>query len=412
MPVRRAESHGHLDDLIGLNLHTTTVEYMLKHIDDLGGPHSFGNYPTGWGWAMDTPFQWAKEYASHLGGTRNDLVISWPGHMKDIADIRSQFHHVIDIAPTIYQAAHVAPPTEVDGVKQMPLQGVSMLYTFDHPKAPPARRAQYFEMLGNRAYYKDGWMASTHPEDIQWLHDRPFVKPENFPWELYDLNTDYSQGIDVAKKFPKKLAELQHDFDEAAKVNHIYPLQADFFSRLASGTRPSPISGRTDFTYFNGPTRYTFSSFPNVLNKSWTVTADVEVTAKDPDGMLVTQGGWFCGWGLMVRNGKAEFLYKVSEQEGDGMDILGQAPLSPGHHVITADFTYDGGGLGKGANVDLKVDGKSVAKGRLARTDGFLFSGNASIGRDDGTALIDDYALPFEYPGTIHSVKIHLAKAE
>lgn len=405
-------NHGDLNDLAGLNGHRASVQYMFKHMDELGGPRSFGNYPTGWAWAMDTPFQWTKEIASHLGGTRNDLVISWPGHMKDIRDIRSQFHHVIDIAPTIYQAAHIKPPKTVDGVKQMPLQGVSMLYTFDHPNAPSTHHEQYFEMLGNRAFYKNGWMASTKPEDFAWLHSKHFVPPKDFPWELYDLKKDYSQGIDVAKKFPKKLAELRHDFYVAAKKNHVYPLQANFFSRVANKNRPYITNGRTDFTYHNGPYRYSDAAFPDVLNKSWTVTADIDVPAQNRDGMIVTQGGWFGGWGLMVRNGKPEFVYKTTEQVANSVDVIGSEPLSPGHHVLKADFDYEGGGLGKGAKITLQVDGHAVAQGRLKHSLAFIVGEDAAIGRDTGTALTDAYKVPFKYLGRINSVKIHLARAE
>ena len=216
----------------------------------------------------------------------------------------------------------------------------------------------------------------------------------------------------MAKKYPKKLAELRLDFDIAAKKNHIYPLKDTFFSLMPNSVRPYLTNGRTDFTYFGGPFRYSDAAFPDMLDKSWRITADIDVAAKDPDGMIVTQGGWFGGWGLMVRNGKPEFIYMTTSRADDGVDLIGTKLLPPGHHVLKVDFTYDGGGIAKGAAILLTVDGETTAKGHLNRSIGFIVGEEATIGWDSGTALTEDYKLPFKYPDTIHSVKIHLARPE
>jgi arylsulfatase A-like enzyme len=404
---------GTLDNYATLSTIDLDLAYMKSHLSEAGGPKSFPNYPVGWAWAMDTPFQWMKSYASHLGGTRNDLVISWPGHMKDIKKIRAQFHHVIDIAPTIYQAVGITPPKSVDGVKQMPLQGVSMLYTFRHPDASSTHHEQYFELMGNRAFYKDGWMASTTPERFMWVHGQPAHKAADYKWELYDLRNDYSQSDNLASKDPKKLDELKQDFAVAAAENHVFPIHASTTFRLPLSARPYAMNGRRHFTFHRDGFLYQNSAFPDLMNRSWKVTATIDVPRGGADGTIIAQGDWLGGWGLFVIHGKPTFVYKTTPEPRDLMKLSDSHALSPGHHVLSAAFTYEGGGISKGATAKFFVDGKEVEKGSLARTVGGRFPEVGSeVGRSVASPLLDDYAGPFVYQGRIESVKIDLARAD
>src|SRR5262249_12358675 len=218
---------------------TERTPYLLSMIDELGRPQTYNHYPFGWSHAMATPMQWTKQIASHFGGTRNGVVISWPARIKDKGGLRSQFCHVIDIVPTIYEAAKIIPPTELDGVKQKPIDGVSLVYTFDNASAPTQHGTQYFEMLGNRAIYKDGWMASTTPLGLPWVTIGAEPSPDDFKWELYDINEDFSQANNLAEKFPDKLKELQDAFDVEARKYDVYPLDSSFASRADPAIRPS-----------------------------------------------------------------------------------------------------------------------------------------------------------------------------
>jgi len=354
---------------------------------------------------MDAPMQWTKQVASHFGGTRNGMVISWPARIKDKGGLRSQFCHVIDIVPTIYEAAGITPPTEMDGVKQKPLEGVSLVYTFDSPKAPPRHTSQYFELVGNRAMYKDGWMASTTPLRLPWVTVGQEPNPDDFKWELYNINEDFSQANDLAAKNPDKLKELQAAFDVEAKKYNVYPLDSSFASRADPAIRPSLTRGRSEFTYYPGMVRIPEGSAPDFKNKSWTAAAAVSIPDSGASGVLATIGGRFGGLALLMRDNKPEFAYALSNQPDQKYRIISDQPLSAGNHLIRVKFDYDGGGIGKGATGTLLVDEKQVAQGKIPKTIGVRFSLDETfdVGEDMGTPVIEDYAdkMPFAFTGTL-----------
>jgi arylsulfatase len=374
---------------------------IARHIDQHGGPEAFGNYPSGWAWATNAPLQWGKRVASHLGGLRDGMVMSWPARIKQVGQIRTQFSHLIDIAPTIYEAAGITPPRSVDGVVQQPLDGTSMVYTFDHPEAPGRHREQYFELLGNRSYYKDGWMASTLPGNPPWDNSGK-VDPNSFKWALYDLNTDWSQSKDVSAQYPKKLAELQADFDRAAKKFHVYPLDANALARMRPGSRPSPLDGRTSFAYYPGETRYTGQAFPSV-GRGWRITAQVGVDGGPAQGPILVQGDHFGGQGLVLDQGRPTYIYNPGDME-HVYKLQAPEPLAAGPHEIAVAINP---GTGPGDVVDLIVDGKSVAQ---MRTPGPVRGrGSAYVGRSGIAPLADGaYApvIPAACGCTIASVKV------
>jgi arylsulfatase len=382
-----------------------SLPYLLSMIDELGGPKTYNHYPVGWAHAMDAPMQWTKQVASHFGGTRNGMVISWPARIKDKGGLRSQFCHVIDIVPTIYEAAGITPPTEMDGVKQKPLEGVSLVYTFDSPKAPPRHTSQYFELVGNRAMYKDGWIASTTPLRLPWVTVGQEPNPDDFKWELYNINEDFSQANDLAAKNPDKLKELQAAFDVEAKKYNVYPLDSSFASRGDPSIRPSLTRGRSEFTYFPGMVRIPEGSAPDFKNKSWTAAAEVLIPDSGANGVLATIGGRFGGWVLLMRDNKPEFDYAFSNQPAHKYRIVSDQPLPAGNHLIRIKFDYDGGGIGKGATGTLLVDEKQVAQGKIPQTIGVRFSLDETfdVGEDMGTPVIEDYAdkMPFAFTGTL-----------
>jgi arylsulfatase A-like enzyme len=384
---------------------------VLAHMDDLGGPTAFNHYPVGWAHAMDTPFQWTKQIASHFGGTRNGLVISWPAHIKDKGGIRTQFSSVIDIYPTILEAVGVQSPSMLNGVPQKPVEGVSMAYTFDNAKAVSKHRTQYFEMLGNRAIYNDGWVAATTPPVPPWVMGQtPSVS--DYKWELYDVENDFSEANDLAAKEPQKLRELQDLFWAEASKYNVLPLDNSRIERLNVSLRPSLTQGRTEFTYLPGMVRIPEGSAPDFKNKSYRITADVEIPESGAEGVLMTQGGRFNGLGLYLLQGKPVFHYNLVGV--DRTTIAAKDALNPGKHIIIVDFKYDGGGIGKGGLATLTVDGKEVANGKLTRTIPFRVSADETldIGEDTGTPVSEDYHVPFTFTGTLNKVVVDLSEAE
>ena len=265
-----------------------------------------------WSWAFDTPFKWTKQVASHFGGTRQGLAISWPGHIKDAGGIRTQFHHIIDIVPTILEATGIKAPEMVDGIKQKPIEGVSMAYTFDkaNANAPSTRKTQYFEMVGNRGIYHDGWYANTTPPVPPWELNAKMPDVNDYKWELYNLTEDYSQANDLAAKMPDKLKEMQALFQQEAKKYNVFPLDNSQFAR-AIAPRPSAIAGKTVFTYSGEIPGIPLGNAPSILNKSFTITAEIEVPKGGGDGMIVTAGGRFGGYGLYLLKGKPVFTYNL-----------------------------------------------------------------------------------------------------
>jgi arylsulfatase len=382
-----------------------SIPYLLSMIDELGGPRTYNHYPVGWAHAMDTPMQWTKQIASHFGGTRNGMAISWPARIKDKGGLRSQFCHVIDIVPTIYDAAQITPPKVLEGVEQKPLDGKSFVYTFDNASAPTQHGTQYFEMMGNRAIYKDGWMASTTPLRLPWVTIGYEPSPDDFKWELYNISEDFSQANNVADKYPDKLKELQDAFDAEAKKYNVYPLDSSFASRADPAIRPSLTRGRSEFVYFPGMIRIPEGSAPDFKNKSWTIAAEVTVPQGGAEGVLATMGGRYGGWALLLQDGKPQFAYAYSNQPEHKYRVVSDQPLGAGNHIVRVKFEYDGGGIGKAGTATLLVDEKQVAQGRIERTIPVRFSLDETfdVGEDTGTPVLEEYEakMPFRFNGTL-----------
>jgi arylsulfatase A-like enzyme len=398
-----------------------SLEFLVSMMDQLGSDRTYNHYPIGWAHAMDAPFQWTKQVASHFGGTRNGLVISWPKRIRIGGEMRSQFHHVIDVVPTILEASGIQAPLLLNGTPQKPLEGVSMVYTFDDAKAPTRHTTQYFEMTANRAIYYDGWIASTTPARLPWETIGAAPDPDDYQWELYNLADDFSQAKNVAKENPQKVVDLRSRFlIEAVKYN-VLPLDSSFADRMDPATRPNLLSGQTDFTYYPGMIRIPEANSPDTHNKSFRITAHVEIPQGGADGVLATQGGRFGGWSLLVLDEKPMFAYAYTNQDGakypkqraDKTRITGTEKLTPGKHIIDFDFKYDGGGLGKGGLGTLAVDGKKVAENRIEQTSPvgkFTLDESFDVGEDTGTPVIDDYdaKMPFQFSGKLEKVEIKL----
>jgi len=382
-----------------------SIPFLLSMIDELGGPRTYNHYPVGWAHAMDTPMQWTKQIASHFGGTRNGLVISWPARIKDKGGLRSQFCHVIDIVPTIYEAAKITPPKVLDGVEQKPLDGVSLVYTFDNATAATRHGTQYFEMFGNRAIYKDGWMASTTPLRLPWVTIGFEPSPDDFKWELYNIDEDFSQANNLVDKNPDKLKELQDAFDVEAKKYNVYPLDSSFASRADPAIRPSLTRGRSEFVYFPGMIRIPEGSAPDFKNKSWSIAAEVTIPPGGANGVLATMGGRYGGWALLMQDSKPEFAYAYSNQPEHKYRVISDQALAPGNHIVRVKFEYTGGGFGKAATATLLVDEKQVGQGQIPQTIGVRFSLDETfdVGEDTGTPVLEEYEakMPFRFTGTL-----------
>jgi arylsulfatase A-like enzyme len=392
-----------------------TLDYLLSVMDQLGGPSTYNHYPVGWAHAMDAPFQWTKQVASHFGGTRNDMVISWPARIKANGEVRSQFHHVIDVVPTICEATGIKFPSMLNGAKQTPIEGVSMVYTWENPNAESTHHTQYFELVGNRAIYNDGWIAATTPLRLPWTTFGASPSPDDFKWELYNIKEDYSEANDLAAEQPDKLKEMQGLFDREAEKYQVYPLDSSFAERADPAIRPSLNPGRNTFTYYPGMIRIPEATAPDVKNKSWTISADLEIPDGGANGVLATQGGRFGGWGFLVLDGKPEFVYAFSNQAQHKYRIISKQTLGAGKHSIKFDFKYDGGGIGKGGTGTLSVDDQQVARGRIENTIRARFSLDETfdIGEDTGTPVVDDYEklMPFKFTGTLNEVTIKLGES-
>jgi arylsulfatase len=386
------------------------IDEQLKFYDAWGSAGSYPHMAVAWSWAFDTPFKYTKQIASHFGGTRQGMAISWPNRIKDAGGIRTQFHHIIDIVPTILEAASIKAPQMVDGIKQKPIEGVSMAYTFDkaNANAPSKRKTQYFEMIANRGIYNDGWYANTTPPHGPWILNAPLPPIGDYKWELYNIADDYSQANDLAAKMPGKLKEMQKLFvQEAAKYN-VLPLNNDTFARSLA-PRPSATAGKTIFSYSGVNPGINSSNAPNILGRSYSMTAEVDVPQSGGDGMIATMGGRWGGWGLYVLKGKPVFNYNMlilAQYRWEGPDAL-----TPGKHTIGFDYTYDGPGIAKGGSGVLKVDGKVVATGKQANSIAFLQVADETfdVGVDTRTGVNDkDYQVPFAFDGKINKLTVNL----
>jgi arylsulfatase A-like enzyme len=382
---------GTYNEMMALNGIVGKADQMLDHIDDWGGPNTFPHFAIGWAWAGNTPFQWTKQVASHFGGTRNAMVMHWPKGIKGDGSVRSQFHHVIDVAPTVLEAAGLPQPKEVNGVEQRPMDGVSMLYSLADAGAKDRRTTQYFEMFGNRGIYHDGWVACTR-HSIPWLMVE-LPKLEDDVWELYNVAEDFSQANDLAKQRPEKLLELKSVFEKEAIRNHVYPIddrRSERFNPAVAG-RPDLLAGRKSLTVYPGMAGMMENAFINVKGVRHTITAEVELKDGQSKGVIIAQAGYFGGWTLYLKDGKPRHEYNWFALERT--NIGSETALGPGKHTIHYEFIPDEAKFGTGGKSILSVNGVKVAEGHIPKTQPFAFSGDegADVGMDAETNVSPDY---------------------
>lgn len=382
---------GAYNEIMALNGIISTAEINLPHVDEWGGPETFPHYAIGWAWAGDTPFQWTKQIASHYGGTTNGVVIYWPDHVHAKGDIRSQFTHVTDIAPTVLEAAKLPFPKSVNGTVQRPFDGTSMIYTFDNPGAKETHTTQYFEMFGNRGIYHDGWVACTR-HSIPWL-SVPLPPVSKDVWELYHVAQDFSQADNLAEKNPQKLKELQDLFLKEAEKNHVLPIDDRRTERFDPGLagRPDLMGKRTALTVYPGMVGMAENAFINTKNRHYTVTASVDLKDANTSGVIIAQAGAFGGWTLYMKDGKAHHEYNFFGIERT--NIAATTALGAGKHVIKYEFIPDTPKPGTGGKCRLYVDDQQVAEGQIPKTVPFMFSGDegVDVGLDGETAVSKDY---------------------
>jgi arylsulfatase A-like enzyme len=386
-----------------------TPEFMRERLDDFGGPDSYNHYAVGWAHAMDTPYQWTKQVASHFGGTRNGTIVHWPNGIAAKDELRSQFHHVIDVAPTVLEVAGLPAPVSVNGVQQMPLHGVSMAYSFDDAAAAERHETQYFEMFGNRGIYHQGWTAVTKHK-TPWIlvgGDTPAFDDD--VWELYDTTTDHSQARDLAKEHPDKLHELQRLWLIEATRYGVLPLDDRAAERINPDLagRPTLIKGNSQ-TLFGGMGRLSENSMINIKNTSHAVTAEVVVPDAGAEGVIVAQGGSIGGWSLYAAGGRPTYCYNLLGIQR--FYVQGDDPLPAGQHQVRMEFAYDGGGMGKGGAVSLYVDGAKVGDGRVDATAALIFAADdtCDVG-EEGGALVTDYGPGGSaFTGTVNWVQIDI----
>jgi arylsulfatase len=385
-----------------------TDAQLAAALPEVGGPRDYGNYSVGWTYALNTPFKWFKQIASHLGGMRNGMVLCWPAQIQAQGQMRTHFADLTDILPTILDAAHVPAPTRVDGVDQQRIDGVSLAPTFTDPKADD-HHTQYFEINGNEAIYHDGWMASTTPVYMPW--DTKLLPPgADTPrhWELYDLHSDFSQADDLAASHPDKIKEMVALFDEEARRNHVYPIDDRPLPLHIDMKQLASSLARTDFVYWGKDVSVTQAAAPSFAARSFSVTATVDIPPKGADGVLLAYGSWFGGWSFFLKDDKPVAVEAASQLPGDQFRIAASNPVPPGPAVITYDFESDGGPLSGGA-MTISINGKVAASGRIGKTINTVsgLGETLDIGRDTGAPVTDEYGRG-EFTGTIDKVEVKL----
>lgn len=393
--------HGTSNLMAPINGLTESTADMLAKLDELGSPTTAPHYPIGWAWAGNTPFQWGKRIASHLGGTRDPMVVSWPKRIRDAGGIRNQFEDLTDIVPTILDVIGVPQPSVVNGVKQQPMDGLSMAATFDSSTAPSQRVTQYFEMLGNRAIYHNGWMASARSGQIPWIYSPAPEAMMQQPWELYDLDKDFSEADNLAAQHPDKVKQMQALFDEEAKRNHVYPLNP-----LFAGRQQRPEGDH--FTYYGRSGHFFLSLTPQYENRSHTITAHIRIPEGGADGVLMADGGYGSGFSLYIKEGRPTYTYNYFRRQIT--TIAAPQPLKPGPAKIVLQFDYDGHGVGDSATATLLVNDQPVGKARIPQTVrmAMSFEDTFDVGEDSASA-VGDYESPFVFTGTIENVTLDLA---
>ena len=409
--------NGTPNEVAYFNGYAFTVEQMLPLIPEWGNEKTYAHFAVPWAFAMDTPYKWTKQVASHLGGTRTGTVMSWPKRIKDAGGIRHQFHHVIDIIPTVFDAIGIPQPTMVNGLAQVPWDGTSMVYSWDkaNAAADSTRKTQYFEILGNRAIYHDGWMANTYPAVLPWegVTGHPPVDVLNgFKWELYNLKDDPTQINDLSEREPERLRQMQELWMIEAVRNNVLPLNASQIAVLTV-ERPGPATGRKQFVYTSQNNSNQYGVAPSILNRPYTITAEIEVPPGGANGMLVTHGGRFSGYGLYLKDGKPTFTMNLLDLQRPKWQS--ELPLSPGKHKIVFDWKPEptGAPIGRGGTGTLSVDGGPVATRSLPHTQPFIWAWDETfdIGIDTGTPVDDsDYQVPFAFTGKLEKITFDLGE--
>jgi arylsulfatase A-like enzyme len=390
--------------------HLETADFLTARIDQFGGPEAYNHYAVGWAHAMCTPYQWTKQVASHFGGTRNGTIVHWPAGIQTKGEIRSQFHHVIDIAKTVLEVTNLPEPTFVNGVQQKPLEGVSMAYSFNEATAPDRHQTQYFEMFGNRGIYHQGWTAVTKHRTPWVIGLMQLPAFDDDRWELYDTTKDWSQARDLAKEYPDQLKELQRLWlIEAVKYN-VIPLDdrsAERSNPTLAG-RPQLVKGKRQLL-FGGMGRLTENSIVDYKNNSFAITAELIIPESKAEGVIIAVGGIIGGWSLYAKQGKLKYCYNFF-----GLNhyyVEGEDTLPSGKHQVRVEFDYDGGGLGKGGDVALFLDGQKIGAGRIEQTEPFVFSADETldIGFESGSPVTKDYNAN-KFNGEVNWVEIDVGK--
>lgn len=398
---------GTMDEISYYNGIAIPWQESFKHIDELGGPLLHNHFPVGWAWAMNTPFQWTKQVASHFGGTRNPLIISWPSHIKDKGGLRTQFSHVIDIVPTIYEATGITAPNMLNGITQDPLQGESLVYSFSNPGAKERHRTQYFEIYANRGIYQDGWYAASLA-NVPWMpHEKP-VNIDSLSWELYNIDKDFTQADNLANQYPEKLQQMKDLWWAEAAVNHVLPVDSrPLAARIKPEEMPIPMKDIKTIIYYDGVGGIMEAAAPQLPGSSFTMTAEVNIPRDGAEGMLFTDGGYTAGIGWYVQNNKLVFSYNYFTER---TRIISKTTLTEGQQILKAEFDYDGGGRGKGATVRLYANDKKIAEGRLEKTVPQVFSSfdGIDVGLDRGAPVDFTYKPPYKFTGRLDRLIIQL----
>jgi arylsulfatase len=410
--------NGTLNEIGGLvNGVVQPTGWLVEMLEEIGGPRTSPNYPAGWAWALNTPHQWAKTVGSHFGGMRNSMVVSWPARIAEAGTIRSQFHHVIDVLPTVLEATGVPAPTVVDGIRQQRIDGVSMLYSFEDAEAVGRRTTQYFEMLGNRAIYHEGWIASTTPRVAPWAMDGPDGDvATSYTWELYDLSRDFSQARDLAAERPEKLAELEQLFWEEAERNNVFPLDD---SRGPTRARRGRIveamaAPPRDYVYRGQEISVADANAPSLVARDFKIVAELESGEGRPSGVLVAHGSWFGGWSFYLDDGVPVAHHAVSQQSGDQFVLVADRALPPGASTVEFVFDYDGGGFRKGGEMRIRIDGEDAGTLRVERQIVVVagLGETFDVGRDTGVPVASEPAGRRPFEGEIRRLEVEPGSLE